>query len=97
MNLEGSGCGLQIRRDLKVQWFKSTFRARSTNFVLPVSGKICTTSAKDIIYIIALALVVQAVPLTDNTALVAHMVVASCANIVHNKVQNSDTTSANHL
>ena len=39
----------------------------------------------------------QAVPLTDNTALVAHMVVASCANIVHNKVQNSDTTSANHL
>ena len=28
MSLEGSGCGLQTRRDIKVQWFESTFRAK---------------------------------------------------------------------
>ena len=43
----------------------------ATNFVLPVSGTICTTSAKDIIYIISLALVVQIVPLTGKMILVA--------------------------
>ena len=51
----------------------------ATNFVLPVSGTMCTTSAKDIIYIISLALVVQIVPLTGKTKLVAQVVVASCA------------------
>ena len=51
----------------------------ATNFVLSVSGTICTTSAKDIIYIISLALVVQTVPLTGKTKLVAQVFVASCA------------------
>ena len=53
--------------------------ATTTFFVLPVSGTICTTSAKDITYIISLALVVQIVPLTGKTKLV---VVASCATAV---------------
>ena len=35
MSLEGSGCGLQTRRDVKVQWFKSTFLAKyGYNFML---------------------------------------------------------------
>ena len=49
------------------------------NFVLPVSGTICTTSAKD----------VQIVPLTGKTKLVAQVrLVVSLVpqlNIVHNK------------
>ena len=53
------------------------------NSVLPVSDIICTTSAKDIIYIIAFALVVQIVPLTGKTKLVAQVVVASCATCAH--------------
>ena len=28
MSLEDSGCGLQTRRDTKVKWFESTFRAK---------------------------------------------------------------------
>ena len=43
----------------------------ATFFVLQVRGTICITSAKDIIYIISLALVVQIVPLTGKTKLVA--------------------------
>ena len=54
----------------------------ATYFVLPASGTICTTGAKDITYIISLALLVQIVPLTGKTNLVAQVVVASCATCV---------------
>ena len=60
-----------------------------TIFVLPVSGIIWTTSAKDITYIISLALVVQIVPLTGKTKLVAQVVVASCATCWQNEVSGT--------
>ena len=52
--------------------------------------------------IIYLALVVQIVPLTGKTKLVAQVVVASCATYATTKdcveqAQNSGTTNANHL
>ena len=59
------------------------------NFILPASGTICTTSAKDIIYIIRLALVVHIVPLTGKTKLVAQVVVASCATFWQNEVSGT--------